>query len=177
MGLLVTLEEVKIYLEINNDEKDAQLGFVLESLSDALEVYLGRYILIKEIIEEPHYIDGPAQKSLQLNFYPATEISKIIFNGYEVSVERAELNAGLIFREDCWYGTSLVTYKAGLAASVDDVPKDIKLALCMWAKEILNRDGFVKSESLGDFSMSYADNNSIPNAVLSLVEKYRRHCL
>ncbi|MGB2579692.1 hypothetical protein AAIR98_001611 [Elusimicrobium simillimum] len=177
--VLTTLEETKQYLGITGTEQDALISMLLESVSSAAEVFLGRFIISRIISEEAHFIEDKS-KVLQLSFYPVEEVNMIMQNGEEISGEQFSINhnSGILhIKYGFFTGAVLVTYKAGLAENVDAVPADIKLAMWQWVKYLLNKsDGAVKSESLGDYSVSYAElQGAMPVSVLSILEQYRRY--
>ena len=64
----------------------------------------------------------------------------------------------------------------GIAQNTASVPKNLQLAIWIWIQNLLAKQesGIVKSESLGDYSVSYQDESSIPSSVRSLLEGYRR---
>lgn len=179
MNQIVTLQEAKTYLEINSDEKDAYLTALLASLTDAMEVYLGRYIIERAITGEAHFCASNEEKKLNLNCYPVKEITRVVLNGVDITAQPlgVELQSGVITRAGGWGGETFVTYKGGLADDINAVPKDIKFALCLWAKEVMSKDAFVKSETLGDYSVSFLSDANMPAAALKFVEKYRGYSL
>lgn len=175
MSLLVSVEEAKMFLGITNNEKDDRLSAVLEGVSAAAEAHLGRYVLEREIADEEHCFTESV-KTLRLNHYPVREILRISVNGENKNWSAADYSAGIVWGDGGFSGRALVSYRAGLAAGITDVPRDIKIALCLWAKEIISKDNFIKSESLGDYSVSY-ESSAMPPAAAALLAPYRGYSL
>lgn len=175
-----SLDNLKTYLRISSSDssKDALLNLLLESCTQAAEVYIGRYIIARDIIEEPHDFDGVKSRYLQLDQYPVCKINSIIQNGESLDVAslKVDMYNGLVKKSSPWRGVVLVSYKAGIAAGLEDVPKNIQLALWRWIESILSEQesGGLKSETLGDYSVSYYDERQIPPASALLLESYRK---
>ncbi len=175
-----TVNALKEYLKISSsdDSKDALLEVLLDSCTAAAEKYLGRYIVAREISQEPHDFDGLKTKYLQLEQYPLTSISEILQDGIEVPSDayRCDKYNGIIKKSVGWRGIVLATYVGGLAQDTASVPKNIQLAIWQWISDILQvqENGSVKNETLGDYSVSYYDERPVPLSVASLLEGYRR---
>ncbi|MCL2887950.1 MAG: hypothetical protein FWF35_01355 [Elusimicrobia bacterium] len=178
MATLITLEEVKQYFETEDNARDGILNALIQSVSSAAEVFTGRFIINRVIDEELHFFER-AERSLRLNFYPVKQIIKIIQNGQEVDIAQitADKESGILRRHyDSFSGAVLVTYEAGLSGDTAGVPQDIKLACAQWIKYFLSSDAAVKSESLGDYSVSYAELcGGMPAQAAAVLEKYKRY--
>lgn len=175
-----TLGDLKNYLKISGDDlsKDALLNLLLESCTIAAERYMGRYIIARDITEEPHDFENGKSKYLQLDQYPVFEINEIVQNGEEIALSslKADKYNGLIKKGTPWRGAVLVSYKAGIAPSQGSVPANIRLAICQWIAAMLcdQESGGVKSETLGDYSVSYYDDRQVPSSSAILLESYRK---
>ena len=71
-----------------------------------------------------------------------------------------------------------VQYTAGYGAS--DIPKDLKMAVINASCNLFNnrKQAGIKSESLGDYSVTYIDTNSVDalfDNVSNILDKYRRY--
>ena len=180
MTTLITLEEAKQFLEIEDNARDGVLNALIQSVSAAAEVFTGRFIINRVIDGELHFFEHAAH-TLQLNFYPVKQITKIVQNGEEVDAAqvKADNESGILSRRyDAFYGAVLVSYEAGLAADTASVPQDIKLACAQWIKYFLYSGAAVKSESLGDYSVSYAElAEGMPAEVSAILEKYKRYAV
>ena len=175
-----SMEALKLNLNIpaKDEEKDDLLDMLLCATTEAAEKYLGRFIIARDITAEPHDFDGPKNKYLQLEHYPVQEITEIRQNGVPLPLETLAVDKhnGLVKRSGGWRGLVSTDYKAGIANDVESVPKNIALAVCQWVGEILqNREACgVKSETLGDYSVSYYDERALPRTVAMLLDPYRR---
>ncbi|WP_424244678.1 hypothetical protein Dip510_001939 [Elusimicrobium posterum] len=177
--LLTTLQETKLYLKIDNDAQDELLTALIESLSSAMETYLGRFIIERNITDEPHYLEQDS-RFINLDFYPVTEIYEISEDCEKTDLAKIKIDKqnGIIKKVyGRWGEAVLVSYKAGLAADTAAVPKDIKLAVWNWIGAIMSKnDGSIKAESLGDYSVTYnSEEFAMPPLCESLLENYRRH--
>ena len=176
-----TLEALKKYILVapENTDKDALLTMLLESCTEAAERFLGRYIIARDINCEPHDFEGLSTKYIQLENYPVVEITQIMQEGVLVPSASYKIDArsGIIKNTlSHWRGVVSVDYKAGLANTVENVPPNIQLALWQWVADILRLQDScgARSETLGDYSVSYYDEHAIPPAVALLLEPYRK---
>lgn len=175
-----TLGDLKTYLKISEEDnsKDALLNLLLESCTIAAERYMGRYIVARDITEEPHDFENGKSKYLQLEQYPVFEISKIVQNGEEIAVSslKSDKYNGLIKKSTPWRGAVLASYKAGIADSQANVPANIRLAIWQWIAAMLceQESGGLKSETLGDYSVTYYDERQVPSSSAMLLDSYRK---
>lgn len=175
-----TLENLKSFLGVNTQDtsKDSLYELLIESCTEAAERYIGRNIVARTITEEPHDKQGSKTKYLQVCQYPISSITSIVEDGQTIDTTILKLDKynGIIKKPTNWKGAVLVTYIAGLAQDTASVPKNIQLAIWQWVKDILNlqENCNIKGETLGDYSVSYYEEHSIPSQVAMLLEGYRR---
>lgn len=176
-----TLSSVKTYLGIaqSNTEKDDLLTLLIESCSEAAEKYLGRNIVSRAALQEPHDCQGNKSKYLQLEQYPVTSITSVMQDGQQIPADsyKADTYNGILKKSTGhWHGIILVDYSAGLAADAQSVPKNIQLALWQWVADILQmqQSGGLKSEGLGDYNVTYYDEHKIPASAALLLDSYRK---
>ena len=175
-----TLENLKSFLGVSAQDtsKDSLYELLIESCTEAAERYLGRNIVARTISEEPHDKQGSKTKYLQVRQYPITSITTIIEDGQTIDTAILKLDKynGIIKKPTNWKGAVLITYIAGLAANTASVSKNIQLAIWQWVQEILKiqENCNIKGETLGDYSVSYYDEHSIPQQVALLLEGYKR---
>ena len=175
-----SMEALKTFLNIpatENDKNDL-LDMLLCATTEAAEKYLGRFIIARDIAGEPHDFDGSKTKYLQLEHYPALQITEIRQNGAALPLEMlvVDKHNGLIKKAGGWRGLVTADYKAGLAPDTQSVPKNISVAVCRWVSEILQTQQAcgVKSETLGDYSITYYEESALPRAVTLMLDPYRR---
>ena len=175
-----TLANCKKYLNIpaSDTSKDDLLELLIETATNAAEEYLGRYIVARQISQEPYDCTNSKSKYLQLKQYPVSTLTAVVQNGETLDTSALTLNSsdGILKRRIFWDGAVLVTYTAGIASATANVPKNIQLAIWQWVACILNTQGAqgIDSETLGDYSVNYIDQNPIPPTVISLLEGYKR---
>lgn len=175
-----TLANCKKYLNIaaSDTSKDELLELLIEAATTAAEDYLGRYIVVRQISQEPYDCTNCKSKYLQLKQYPVTALTTVIEDGITLDNSDITLDGpnGILKRRIFWKGAVLVTYTAGIASATANVPKNIQLAIWLWVSCILNTQGAqgIDSETLGDYSVNYIEQNPIPSTVISLLEGYKR---
>ena len=175
-----TLENLKSFLGVSSQDtsKDTLYELLIESCTEAAEKYLGRNIVARTITEEPHDKQGSKTKYLQAQQYPITSITSIIEDGQTIdqNILKIDKYNGIIKKPTNWHGAVLITYTAGLAQNTASVSKNLQLAIWHWVKDILNlqENCNIKGETLGDYSVSYYEEHSIPKQVALLLEGYRR---
>lgn len=175
-----TLENLKNFLGIsaNDTSKDSLYELLIESCTDAAEKYLGRNIVARTITEEPHDKQGSKTKYLQVRQYPITSITSIVEDGQtlDTTILKQDKYNGIIKKPTNWNGVVLITYIAGLAANTASVPKNIQLAIWQWISYLANtkESQGIDSETLGDYSVNYLEQNEVPSSVISLLEGYKR---
>ena len=175
-----SLENCKKYLNIaqSDTSKDELLELLIDAATTAAEEYLGRYIIARQISQEPYDCTNSKSKYLQLKQYPVTTVTAILEDGETLNTSDLQIDKsnGIIKRKIFWKGAVLVTYTAGIASATVNVPKNLQLAIWQWVSFLLNTQGAqgIDSETLGDYSVNYLEQNPIPPAVLSLLEGYKR---
>ena len=175
-----SLENLKSFLGVSAQDtsKDSLYELLIESCTEAAEKYLDRNIVARTISEEPHDKQDSKTKYLQVCQYPITSITTIIEDGQTIDTTILKLDKynGIVKKPTNWKGVVLITYTAGIAANTASVPKNIQLAIWHWVKDILNlqENCNIKGETLGDYSVSYYEEHSIPTQVALLLEGYRR---
>ena len=175
-----SLENCKKYLNIsaNDTSKDELLELLIEAATNAAENYLGRYIVARQISQEPYDCTNSKSRYLQLRQYPVSSVTAIVEDGETIQVSGLTIDTanGTLKSKIFWKGAVLVTYTAGIAANTASVPKNLQLAIWQWVSFILNTQGSqgIDSETLGDYSVNYLEQTPIPATVLSLLEGYKR---
>lgn len=174
---LCTKDEVKSYLKITDADTDSALDMLLPALSRAVEKYLGRCVIEREIENEPHDMENTLTKFLQLNCYPVSEVLQISCNGIDITAENLFIDHfnGTLKKETLWEGDVNVTYKAGICTDAASVPADLKLAVMEWIRSVLNREGNVKSQSLGDYSVVFNEISGLPQNIKAFLDVYKRY--
>lgn len=176
MPQLVTLAEAKAVLQ-SPDGDDGLVSELIERASAAVESYTRRRILHASLVD---LLSG-GSKALVLRFRPVVEVAQVVdlesqqaVNSEEYAVDR---RAGLVLRKrGKWPKGDLrweVRYTAGYAATVDEVPPDIKQAVILLVQAwYQRRDPAIREERIGDYSYTLADRAGWPDAVRALLDPY-----
>lgn len=185
---LVSLDDVKEFLQVTADTFDSVLGDLINSICAAANSYTGRYLASKSYIE---YYDAEGML-LALKNYPVTALTSIyddpaippVFGvGTLVSSTdyQVDKESGLVRRLALPFyggiGNAKVTYVAGYTLTT--VPYDLALALKKWiAPEYIKtfkepaRIG-VTQFTQGDRTTTYS-KDAIPADVVEILNRYRR---
>jgi len=176
--MLATLNAAKRYMGIAEDNHSMDLDIVgaLQAATAVIERETKRSFE-KKVYRQ--VIDGSGTQHIQLRNYPIHEVTKLLVcdksidsNSYTIESEY-----GMLFKRSGWpCGARLieVEYLAGYVLPSDEqgaepstLPKNIELACALFAQILLRNPG-VKSERVGDISVTYEDGE-LPAAVKSLI--------
>ncbi|MHA6481067.1 head-tail connector protein [Paenibacillus sp. strain BS8-2] len=171
--MLATLERLKGIMPEMEGNEDL-LTLQIAAASASIEQYCKRSFRKQEYAER---ISGYASsKYINLRNYPVHEIKGINVEGYEL------LDEGQLYRRGGWpCGDHNVTvsYIGGYVLPGEEttndprtLPKPLELACLLYAQMLLRSPG-VKSERVGDISVTYADERtSLPPVVVALISPY-----
>lgn len=182
---LITLEELKEYIQESSPDRDNLFITFINSMSDFADSYTDRNI--REAIYTDLELDGNGQKELWLPNYPVDSVTKL----EEDDIELTEGNDNdyilyapegrLVKVSGVWlkgYKTIKLTYKAGYACTA--IPYDLRLA-CMkqiakeWNDYKMKRWG-ESARSSEDGSVSMFEMSLLPD-VKEILNRYRRFSL
>lgn len=155
------------------DEEPEMLEMVLLSASQVIEQFCKRDFKKKLYREK---ISGtPVSKYINLRNYPIHSIEHINVSGYEV------LDEGRLYHFAGWpkgdhnidveYIGGYVLPGDATVTEPQTLPRSIELACLLLAQTLLRNPG-VKSERVGDLSVTYSDEQGLPAAVKALVSPY-----
>lgn len=183
--MIATIEEVKTRLSITGSGDDAVLTQVVEEIDQAIKTYLDRNI---ERLVYDEYVDTSGGLNREKYFtkdFPIEAGSVTITNNGTEWVEGTNYDVdyvnGIIFFHtlpSIGFKKLRVQYSAGYEST--DIPKDLKMAVINASCTLFNnrKQTGVKSESLGDYSVTYGDTNStdsLLDSVSNILDKYRRY--
>lgn len=175
---LTDLDEVKTFLQIEDDLQNDLIITLINTISDAVERWCGRYFINREIEQEPHDCDS---LSLDLCYYPVNSVTEIMCEGKTLNKDKCRLikSAGILEYPRGFKGAVLVSYNAGYGNTKNDVPPSVKLAALKWIAGVLQtRTSSVATEHLGDYWVHYYEpGNDIPLDVRALLEPFRARCV
>lgn len=180
--MLAALDDLKIALDIDNDDDDAFLTTLIRQMSGVIETYCRRSFGVKTY--EQIFRLGPPTRSLPLKALPVIQITQIKEDQTILAADDYDIDdkeAGLVLRLAAngqpirWAASKItIAYKAGYnlpnQANPDpqaqDLPADLELCcidLCAAAYHGKGRDPMVRSLEIDDVATTtFFDPNSAP---------------
>ena len=183
--MIATITEIKTRLNITGSGDDAVLTQVLEQIDQAIKTYLDRNV---ESLAYDEYVDtseGLHRDRYFTKDFPIEAESVIVTDNDTIWVEGTNYDVDYINGIINFYTLPTIGFKklrvqytAGYEA--DGIPKDLKMAVINASCTLFNnrKQTGIKSESLGDYSVTYADSNStdgLLDDVSNILDKYRRY--
>lgn len=188
---LVTLNDTKSFLRITNSESDDLLKMLINMATDFIEKRCER--TFKQAVYSgatAELVSGSGENTIQLKNYPVTAISGIEENSNwdggtaswvtldsdEYFVAGEDFESGIIHRTFDFFtgqGNYRVSYTGGFAT----VPSDLQYACMMLVAQDFNGSGKsagIKSESLGDHSITFESVLQEDSRVERIIRLYRR---
>lgn len=169
--MLSTLERLKGLLP---EVPDDLLLLQAAAASISIEQYCKRSFRKQEYIER---ISGFRNSNyINLRNYPVHSITELNVTGYEI------LDDGRIYRSCGWpagehnltakYIGGYVLPGEETTESLRTLPEPIELACLLYTQMLLRTPG-IKSERVGDISVTYGDDNAnLPSSVIALISPY-----
>jgi hypothetical protein len=162
---IVTLAEVKTFLNIDGTTYDAELPDYISSASQMVVNAIG------PVNAEPRLQTFPSGQvlALALRYFPVIAVSSVTVNGSALAASAYTLNEadGLLTAASGFgYGPVIVTYSAGRTP----IPADIRHATLVLVKHLwaTQRGGAMRGSSEPQPGSSY----SMPNRVLEILNAY-----
>lgn len=201
---LVTLADTKTFLGIGNSTKDAVLEMLINVSTDYIQTQTGGFFKNTEYTAEEY--DGTGTDQLTLKHFPVTAFTKLEVNNATDNTESwseisesdywVDTDTGIItkttgFRdfdegnEDDEALSQTVFYKgknryrATYTAGYTTIPYDIQFACMSIVGQMFSSQAgqAIKSESLGDHSITYQDALSVKgdgkSIISDILSKYR----
>lgn len=178
---LVSLSEMKAFLNINTTTDDAVLLSLLRSSSDFVKRYTGKDFKYERY--EDTYYPEEAWDRLQLDNYPVKSITSVVVDGVTLDAFTAGYpnyvleKEGYVRRLDGMkfpygYYPIVVTYNAGYKS----IPEDILYVVKKLAAQDYNsrlQEGLL-SEALGSYKVTYAKSSvlSADSKVKDILDNY-----
>lgn len=162
---LATIEQLESYLGtvITGPSAVASAQLALDIASDAVEQYIGYDIL--EVEDDVITVDGTYNYVFLLPAYPVTEITAIVEDGTLLDIDKYEYSQfGIVKKKDGVWTNKLngitVTYTHGFT----DVPMSIIGVVLALASRIKDGSSNIKQESIGGYSVTYANPSPVLQA-------------
>jgi len=185
MAALITVDELKTYLKVEDTTKDAFYTEVINSVSAAIDSYLHRQIAKTDFTK---IYDGDGSGKLDLGVRNIINITSIEIDGVLVdsSYYAVFTDIGIIKMLTGEYSTRLrassMVFPYGIqnikvifSAGYDPVPDDVKHACKMLCSYFLNRRGKEDKTSVSDTANNTATSfiAKIPADIKMLLNRYK----
>jgi uncharacterized phiE125 gp8 family phage protein len=181
MGL-ITLSDLKTYLEITDTTFDTILNDLIEAVSEEFETYTSRKFIQATYTDE--YFDGDGTRILWLPNWPIISVTSVVEN--DVTLTEGNEEDYIVYKEEGYLwrvGTVWaegvknikITYTAGYLQS--DIPKDLVLAVKKqvafeWQKQKSKRWG-EQARTFPDGSITFIISELLPD-VQDILNRYKR---
>jgi len=164
---LATVEQLESYLGtvITGPSAVASAELALDIASDAVEKYIG--YPVEEVVDDVISVDGTRNYVFLLPAYPVTDIASITEDGIMLDTDEYEYSQfGIVKKLNGLWTNKLngitITYTHGFT----DVPMSIIGVVLALASRIKDGSSNIKQESMGSYSVTYAN----PSPVLQAAE-------
>lgn len=202
---LVTLDNTKTFLGITDHTKDEKIKLLINMATDYIESQTGRRFV--SVVHTQEEYDGTGNNQLQLKAFPIISFTKLEVNNAsdnsdswsEISSSDywADTNTGIITRTSSFldfdesvdgeetlsetiFDKGKNKYRATYTSGYSTIPYDLQYACMTLVGQLLNTGGGsgIKSESLGDHSITYQDITELTGGVKGgiledIIQKYR----
>lgn len=161
--MLVTLDEVKQYLEISGTEQDEKLNLLLAAADSYIKDECGREFEYNTFIEYTKFSNGVV-------FLRETPIESIVsitdLDGNSYSHEYLDKENGILILADKVDFEAEIEYIGGYQV----IPADLKMAVIRIVEYLLSSSEGTKSVNLEGLAASFGDVSSY---VMNVIDKYR----
>lgn len=185
MADLITIDEVKAYLNISSGNQDDMFNLLIPKISEYVKTYCGRTLIdYFNTIKEEIYNGGmpniyveevPIRDVLLLSYssdYGQTYTDLVPFTDYYFDKENdciAPINA-------CQFPKSPNGYKVNYRGGYPNVPEDLKLAVMDLVSYYMKSDMAVKSTRAAGSNttqIEYVMNATLPSHIRRVLDQYR----
>lgn len=185
---LITVGDLKNFMGIDTPIYDEKLTMIVNAMTDYIESRCKRRFQSTLYTE---YVNGDDSDHLMMKQYPITSITSVEENSNSdnssnwatLAAEEyfnigPDLEAGLIRKTSRTFkGTA--NYRVVYTAGYTTLPSDLKYACYMLCSEAFNRSrsAGVKSESLGDHSITFESISMENDNVEKVIQRYRKYTI
>jgi len=194
---LLSLEDVKNYLEIDSDDtsQDTLLEALINSATKVFERHCGCYFVENEVAtaDAPEKHDGTGTDEVMTDYWPIRTITQVRSNPYTGTAQTLASTDYLLYASEgrikLRTDTSTITafgrcpqeieiaYKAGYCADTDSVPEDVKEAarqqVAIWRRD---KAGDLTTERIADHtwqrSPAWREPTNLSEQVKYLLDPY-----
>lgn len=180
---LCTVDNAKNFIGLTNNNYDTVLEMLINQATDFIEKYCDRRF--KETTYTDEVYDGTDDDAIVLKQFPVTTFTELEYNAnFNNSASWNTIDS-----EDYWIDTDtgIVTkvnkfvkgkqkYRATYVAGYSTIPYDLQYACLMFVSEAFNKRkaGGIKTESLGDHSISFESLLMTDSTVQKILNGYRK---
>lgn len=186
---LITLAELKIWLNISGNTEDSRLEAYINTISSAIEKYLKRTLKAGDYTEK---YSGTDEQELILNNYPVNSVDSVAIDGIELNEEDYEfLSSGVLLKSDGWLISGLGNYLSGKIdfpernievtynAGFETVPDDLKLVVYEAVSDLYFRKKsggeVIQSKKVDDVSVTFVKKEGLFSPdILTVLNGYKR---
>lgn len=173
---LITLSEIKDWLDLDDTDADAFLEQAISDWSNAVDTRLGRTILSTDYADEAH--DG-GKLAVILNNFPVSELTSITVEDGALGDDDYTYNANGIIRLKSGLpfgggpGDVLVTYTAGYDTAPGDLKRSMKQIVALeyylsgHGRKALSK----RSESTGEGNVTYERGPEDQERIMRRIER------
>jgi hypothetical protein len=179
---LISMEDAKAILKIQNDENDGILEMQIEGVSSLFNVYTDR--ILRDATYTNLELDGSGTRRMQLPNWPVTTLTSVYLDdellaeGSDFELDYSTGILTLIEEGAVWTAgpkTVKISYAAGYALTA--VPKDLRMAALTQAafeyKQFVGQAWGVQSRGQGGSNTTYEEGGLLER-VKAILEPYRR---
>lgn len=180
---MITQAQVKTFMSIKDSSKDALINLLIPMVEKYVERYTQRVFTSTVYTEELY--DGTSSYDLVLKNYPVITFTKLEVNN---SVDNSD-NWEEIDSSDYWVDETIglihktstfilgkQRYRATYTAGYASIPDDIQYALLVLISSAISKSGAegIKSETLGDHSITFESVIQTNEVVKNILNNYRK---
>lgn len=175
--MLTTLDRFKKHLGVEDDSQDDMYTMYILAASQAIENYCRRSFK-RQVYSE--VVEGSGSPFLILRNFPVYSGTAFLPDNRVVELKPSE--DGMMFSVDRWpveIRSVNVTYEAGYVLPIDatdelprTLPEAVEVACLFLSQNMMESSADVKSERVGNISVTYGDNGMFSMTVQSLLSPY-----
>jgi len=187
--VLTTYESVKAYLGLTNDDDQALIEAMIDSVSAVIETFCQRKFKSRAYVE---YYSGDGTTELMVDQYPVTAITDIwddvnhdFTDSYKIDTSNilfsdigSNLSDGIVLLEGDTFRSGVKNVKISYTAGYTTIPLDLADACIQFVAKVFNLRGKqgIESEKIGNYAIKFflEDIPKDIKMVLMLYKDYRK---
>lgn len=180
---LVSLDNTKSFLAITNHDYDDLLRILINQATEYIESYCGGKRFASTVHTNEEY-DGNGMYELNLKHYPIITFTSLAENNatdnsddwstVDANEYWMDTDTGIITKTST-FTRGKFNYRATYTAGYASIPHDLQYACMTLISEIWTKrkSTGVKSESLGDHSIAFAESKETNNVIKEILSRYK----